>query len=215
MLKTLEADGLVERNPRTGRYGIGARFLQLGLLYLLNHPLRRVILPHLEQTARDLGLLSAWGIFKNGRAIIVDRIRSDNGPPIHLIGSDVPLHSSSYGKLFLAYLSEEDEERTVKSLPFVRLTPRSISDGESLRKELRRVREKGYAVDEGETHEGMVGIAAPIFDDSEELVAALTVSGKSREFSADRTLEVRYLTEKALFISRQLGYGPHEQSVAL
>jgi DNA-binding IclR family transcriptional regulator len=206
MLRTVEMEGLVERNPHTGKYRIGARFLQIGLLYVLNHPLRRVILPHVEQTAKDLGLLSAWGIFKNGRAIIVDRVQSDNGPPIHLLGSNVPLHSSSYGKLFLAYLSGEDQDRVMKTLAFLKLTPATIVDAESMRKELKRVREKGYAVDQGETREEIVGIAAPVFDDCEELVAALTVSGRSPEFSKDRSSEIAYLTEKALFISRQLGY---------
>jgi IclR family transcriptional regulator, KDG regulon repressor len=208
MLRTLELEGLVEKNPHTGRYGIGARFLRIGLLYVLNHPLRRVILPHVEQTARDLGLLSAWGIFKNGKAVIVDRIRAGNSPPVHLIGSDVPLHSSSYGKLFLAYAPKEEGERLVGSLSYVPLTPRTITGPNALRKELGRVREKGYAIDDGETHEGIVGIAAPIFDDSDGLVAALTVSGKGMEFSRDRKKEIAYLTEKALFISRQLGHRP-------
>jgi IclR family KDG regulon transcriptional repressor len=207
MLKTLEIDGWLERNPHNGKYRIGARFLQVGLLYALNHPLRRLILPHLERTAQDLGLLSAWGIFKNDRVIVVDRLRLHHGPLIHLLGSDVPLHSSSYGKLFLAYMAEEERERILSSLTFIKLTPQTISTAESMREELKRVREKGYASDEEETREEIVGITAPIFDDSEDLVAALTISGKSSEFSADRVPELAYLREKALFISRQLGSG--------
>ncbi len=206
MLKTLETEGLVEKSPATGRYRIGARFLQIGLLYALNHPLRRIILPHLEQAARDLGLLAGWGIFKNGKAIIVDRLQFDKGPPVHLLGSDVPLHSSCYGKLFLAYLPEHDLERFLHSVAFDRLTPATLDSAEAMRSELRKVRERGYAVDEGETREDLVGIAAPILDESGELAAALTVSGRRSEFSKNRAKELTYLTGKALFISRQLGY---------
>ena len=215
MLKTLEIEGFVEKNKRTGRYRIGARFLQLGLLYALNHPLRRIILPHLEQAANDLGLLSAWAIFKNGRAIIVDRFRIDNGPPIHLLGSGVPLHSSSYGKLFLAYLSAGEQERTIGSLTFVKLTPATIDNAESMKEELVRVKERGYSVDEGETREDLVGIAVPVFDEAEELVAALAVSGRNADFSGNRVSEAGYLTEKALFISRQLGYRTNDDFVAI
>ena len=182
---------------------------------MLNHPLRRIILPHLEQAAKDLGLLSAWGIFKNGRAIIVDRFRSDNGPPIHLLGSNVPLHSSSYGKLFLAYASAKEQERILNSLTFTKLTPATIDNAKSMREELNRVRKKGYSVDDEETREGLVGIAVPVFDEAEELVAALTVSGRNDDFSGDRATEVKYLTEKALFISRQLGYRTSREFVAL
>lgn len=215
MLKTLEVEGLVEKNRRTGRYRIGARFLQLGLLYVFNHPLRRVILPHVEQAAKDLSLLAAWGIFKNGRAIIVDRCSVDNGPPVHLLGSDVPLHSSSYGKLFLAHAADEERERLIGSLAFVKLTSKTITNGASMREELRLVKKRGYSVDDGETRRGLVGIAAPVFDETEALVAALTVSGRDEDFSRDRAPEVRYLREKAAFVSRQFGYGAKSDPVVL
>jgi IclR family transcriptional regulator, KDG regulon repressor len=215
MLKTLELEGLVERGLHSGKYRIGARFLQIGLLYVFNHPLRRVILPHIEQTASDLRLLSAWGIFKNGRAIIVDRVGSDKGPPVHLLGLDVPLHSSSYGKLFLSYMPDEERTRVLRSLAYVKLSPVTIDNAESMKKEIVRVRKKGYAMDEGETRGDLVGIAAPIFDDSEALVAALTVSGRNSEFSKNRATETAYLKEKALFISRQLGYRPSTNAMVL
>jgi IclR family transcriptional regulator, KDG regulon repressor len=206
MLKTLETDGWVEKNPHTGKYRVGVRFLQVGLLYVLNHPLRHIILPHVEQTARDLGLLAGWGIFKNGKVIIVDRIRMKRGPLVHLLGSDVPLHSSSYGKLFLAYLGGNVREDMLSSLTFSILTAKTISDARTMRLALDQVRSQGYAVDDEETRVGIVGIAAPVFDGSRELIAAITVSGGASEFSTDRMAEVAYLKEKALFISRQLGY---------
>jgi DNA-binding IclR family transcriptional regulator len=206
MLKTLEADGWVERNTHTGRYRIGARFLQIGLLYALNHPMRRLMIPHLEQTARDLGLLTAWGIFRNGKVIVIDRFRLHHGPLIHLLGSNVPLHTSSYGKLFLAHITPDLRERLLETLAFTALTSRTIRDPKAMREELQRVREKGYAVDDGETREGVIGIGAPIFDDTEEMVAALSVSGSASEFSVGYATEIAYLKEKVLFISRQLGY---------
>jgi DNA-binding IclR family transcriptional regulator len=215
MLKTLEIEGFIEKNAGTGKYRIGARFLLLGLQYALNHPLRRIILPHIEQAAKDLNLLSAWGIFKSGRAIIVDRFRSDKGPPIHLLGSGVPLHSSSYGKLFLAYSPGGEQERILGSLTFARLTPATIGNAKSMREELNRVREKGYSLDNGETRDGLVGIAVPVFDEAEELVAALTVSGRTEDFSKNWVSEVTYLKEKALFISRQLGYRTSREFIAL
>ena len=205
MLKTLEADDWVEKSPHTGKYRIGVRFLQAGLLYVSNHTLRRLILPHVEQMAREMGLLSGWGIFKNGKVIIVDRIRIKNGPLVHLLGSDVPLHSSSYGKLFLAYLTGQELDGMLQSMMFNILTPKTISTADALKNELTRVREMGYAVDEEETREGIIGFAAPVFDDSNNLVAAITISGPTNEFSHDRVLEVSYLREKGLFISRQLG----------
>jgi IclR family transcriptional regulator, KDG regulon repressor len=206
MLKTLEADSWVEKNPHSGKYRIGVRFLQVGLLYVLNHPLRRLVLPHLEQMARDLGLLSGWGIFKNGKIIVVDRIRMKKGPLIHLLGSDVPIHSSSYGKLFLAFMKETEREPILRSLAFLPTTASTIRDVESMKEEITRVKEQGFAVDSEESSDGIMGIAAPVLDDKGDMVAAITVSGESAAFTPDRTSETEYLREKALFISRQLGY---------
>jgi DNA-binding IclR family transcriptional regulator len=206
MLKTLETDGWVERNGRTGKYRVGVRFLRVGLLYVLNHPLRRLILPHVEQMARDLGLLSGWGIFKNDKIIVVDRIRMKKGPLIHLLGSEVPVHSSSYGKVFLAYMSSDERDVILRSLPLPRFTGKTIGTIDAMREELMRVRAQGFSVDDEETRDGVTGLGAPVFGDQGELLAAITVSGDTTEFSPGKTAEARYLVDKALFISRQVGY---------
>jgi DNA-binding IclR family transcriptional regulator len=207
MLKSLEAQGLFERDLDTGKYRIGARFLQIGLLYALNHPLRRIILPHIEQMARELKLLSGWGLFKNNKVVIVDRLRFGDDLPMHVLGSEVPLHSTAYGKLFLAYLSEEEQKRIITSLSLVKFTPRTITDNGLLKKELIRVRDQGYAFDDEATREGIRGFAAPIFDAQGMVAAAITIAGKSVDVPDERLPDViKYLTEKAYFISRQFGY---------
>jgi IclR family transcriptional regulator, KDG regulon repressor len=205
MLKTLEADGLFEKNPKTGKYRLGGRLLQLGLFYTLNHPLRRIILPHLEHMAKELGLLVSWAIFKNDRVIIIDRLNSNNVP--HLIGLDTSLPSSSYGKLFLAYLSPEEQEHVIKTLTLVRFTPSTKIELEAIREDLKLVKQRGYAIDNEEVQKGIWGITAPVFDCHQDHVAAVTIVAKTSNFDKDRLPEIiTYLTEKTSFISRQLGY---------
>jgi DNA-binding IclR family transcriptional regulator len=212
MLKTLEAERFFMRDHETGRYRVGARFLQAGLLYVMTHPLRPVILPHLEQVASDLKLFTGWAIFENDRVIVVDRMRFEGDPGMHILGSDAPLHSTAYGLLFLAYMTDEERERILKSLTFARFTSHTILEVESMRKELARVRKQGYALDDEGTREGARGLAAPIFDARGDLVAQLDVAGKKSAITDDRLPElITYLTEKALFISRQFGYNRHPQ----
>lgn len=207
MLRKMEAGKWLERSPQTGKFRIGARFLQIGLLYVLNHPLRPLVLPHLEEIAKKMpSFITTWNIFENDRIIVVDHFRFYHGPLVHLLGSDVPLHSSSAGKLFLAYLTDEEQDRLLGSLAFVKFTARTIRDVQAMKEELTRVRERGYALDEEETREGMSGISAPVFDSSERMVAALAILGDTSGFSGDRASEITFLREKGLFISRQLGY---------
>lgn len=207
MLKTLEDEGFFERDSETRKYRLGARFLQIGLLYVMNHPLRRVIVPHLEQTAREFSLPASWAIFKNGKVIVVDRLRFVIDPAIHLLASEVSLHSTSYGKLFFAFMAPEEQERTLDSLVLARLTPNTIVDKESMKKELTRIRNQGYAIDDRETRETIRALAAPILDARGEIVAAFNIAGTISEVPDDRLGKLTdHVTQKALFISRQLGY---------
>jgi IclR family transcriptional regulator, acetate operon repressor len=209
MMKTLEGEGFFEKNPESGRYRTGGRFLQVGLLYVLNHPLRRIILPHLEQMHRDLDRLTSWGIFRNERIIVVDRIGVREVVLMHPLGSGPPMHSSSYGKVFLAYRPQEEQERVLRSIDYVSFTAATICTPGGMREELRLVKERGYAVDKGETREDISAITAPVLNGQRELVAAITVGIKTVLLTPDRVVELAgYLTGKARFISRQLGYVP-------
>lgn len=211
VLKALEAEEFVERDPQTGRYRVGVRFLLLGMVYLQNHPLRRIILPHVEQIARDLGLFATWGVFAGDRVVVIDRIQVETTPPtppMHLFGADLPLHSSSYGKLLLACLPPEKLEATLSTLELQRLTDRTIVDVEALKAELVRIRARGYAIDDGETIENTLVAAFPIVDGASKVVAAVTVATHRLIDAADWEHALSYLGEKAVFISRQLGYLP-------
>ncbi len=216
MLKAMEADGLVERDAKTGRYRIGARFLQLGLQYLFTHPLRRTILPHVEQMSTELGMTASWGIFRQRRVIIIDRLRPSVAQTVPLIGSEMPLHSSSYGKLFLAYLPEEEREQILETIKYERLTPRTVTTGGSLRKELADTLAQGYAIDREESTSNVIGMSAPIFDESNTMCVALTVAYyKASRPDVVETDVLRYLLDKAAFVSRQLGSSTslqHDQS---
>jgi DNA-binding IclR family transcriptional regulator len=207
LLKTLESEGFFERSPDTGKYRIGPRFLQLGLLYVFSHPLRRIILPHLEHMAQELSLSTGWSIFKNDQIIIVDRFTSGKRPFVSRVGLNVPLHSSSYGKLFLAHLSGQEQKRLLNSLTFDKRTAATISDPARMRKEMKLVKENGYALDQGETAADMTGIAAPIFNSGGNVVAALSVFAQKVRFTPDVLRQtIQYLTARARFISRQIGY---------
>ncbi|MCX8031916.1 MAG: IclR family transcriptional regulator [Thermoleophilia bacterium] len=205
LLRAMEAGLLLERDAKTGRYRIGPRFLILGLHYLRTHPLRRTILPHLEQMSAELGVTSSWGIFRQGRVIIVDRLRPIGGQTVPLIGSEMPLHSSSYGKLFLAYLPEDEQDRILGTLTYDRFTPRTLTSPSALKSELQAVRARGYSIDREESAPNVIGISAPVFDESESMCAALTLAYTASRGDVDEARVLRYLSEKAVFISRQLG----------
>ena len=119
----------------------------------------------------------------------------------------MPLHSSSYGKLFLAYLSVQEQERLLQSMTFAEFTTATITAPKELREELKLVKKKGYAVDRGELIVDVIGIAAPVFNREREVIAALSTSARQDKFKGDNFQTIiRHLTGRTRFISRQFGY---------
>jgi DNA-binding IclR family transcriptional regulator len=206
MLSTLEDEGFFERESATGRYSLGGRFFELGMLYVYNNPLRMIFHPHLEQITAELKLASSFAIFRKDKIVVVDKI--------NIVGSGVrhdfnlPIHSSSFGKVFLAALSDEEARRVLETTDLTELTDATIIDPETIVRGLARVREAGCGIDDGETEEGLTGIAVPVRDATGSLVAALNalIHQKSPVRPEQKSQISSYLKAKAFFISKQLGY---------
>jgi IclR family KDG regulon transcriptional repressor len=208
MLGTIEKDGFLEKNPETKKYRLGIRFFELGVVYAFHLPLRRIIRPHIEQMAKELNLTVGWAILRNNRVIVVDRIQNMNIDMLaQRIGLNLPIHTTAIGKLLLAYLPEEEQDKILESIDLVKLTDATMVDKKIIKESLKVVKERGYATDEGETHEDLNGIAAPIKNSTGGVVAAIHLMGENTRTNPQEFFQfASFLKEKALFISRQLGY---------
>jgi DNA-binding IclR family transcriptional regulator len=208
MLATLEREKLFERNQDTGKYRLGAIFFGLGMNFAFHSPLRKIMRPHLELMAKEKGLTASFGIISHHSVIAVDRIENLNIDLItHRIGLNIPVHSTSIGKILMAYLPLEKQEEILASASLVKFTEATIVDPALLKEKLKLYKASGFATDEGETHEDLNCIAAPIKNSKGEVVAALNLMAERSRISAEELFKnADYLKEKALFISRQLGY---------
>jgi DNA-binding IclR family transcriptional regulator len=110
----------------------------------------------------------------------------------------------------LAYLSEEERDRILQSLSLAKFTDATIVDKKLIKGNLKLVRERGYATDEGETHEDLNCIASPIRNGTRDVIAAINVMDEQSRTSAEKLFQFAdELKERAFFISRQLGYSNH------
>jgi DNA-binding IclR family transcriptional regulator len=123
------------------------------------------------------------------------------------IGRRASAHSTAVGKAMLAFMSQKEVENIIEEHGLPVCTPNTITDKEALLRELERVRQQGYAVDDIENEDGIRCVGAPIFDHQGKPVAALSVSGPAFRLSMERVKELTgAVTSTALEISRQLGY---------
>jgi len=210
MLRTMEEEGYFERNTQTKKYSLGIRFFELGIIYASNSPLHKIIRPHLEEMAKGTNLTASWGILRNCRVIVIDRIQNLNIDLLaQRIGLDIPVHSTSLGKILMSYLPEEEQDNILTSTELKRFTPATIIDRELIKEDLRICKQRGYATDREETHEDLNGIAAPVRNRKGEVVAAINLMADGFGMAPDRLfVHTEYLRKRAVFISRQLGYSP-------
>jgi IclR family KDG regulon transcriptional repressor len=208
MLRTLETEGFFERNAETGKYRLGIGFFELGMVYAFNFPLRKIIRPHIEQMAKELNLTASCAILRNSRVVVIDRVQNLNIDLLaYRIGLNLPVHSTSVGKVLLAYLSEEEQDRILHSGNLDKFTDATIVDHKLIKEKLRLVRERGYATDEGETHRDLNCIAAPIRNGNGKVIAAINLTDEKSRTNVQKLFQfAAYLKERALFVSRQLGY---------
>jgi DNA-binding IclR family transcriptional regulator len=101
----------------------------------------------------------------------------------------------------------DEQERILKSSHLLKFTNATIVDQKLIKKHLKLTRERGYSTDEEETHEDLNCMAAPIRNGNGEVIAAINLMDEKERTTAEKLFGFAdYLKEKALFVSRQLGY---------
>jgi DNA-binding IclR family transcriptional regulator len=186
------------------------KVLRVGLRVLDGLNCRRVAHPLLRELNQKTQETVHLAILQGDQAISIERFGSPQ--PVALdarLGGQMPLHCTGVGKVLLAYQSEEILTKLAKSSGLERLTPRTMATLTQLKKELERIRERGYAVDNEEAVDGLRCVAAPVFDHTGRAVAAFSVAGPATRLTPERILEIAPLVrEKSHEISCRLGFRP-------
>ena len=116
-------------------------------------------------------------VLDGGEIVYVVRVPTKRIMAISLgLGSRLPAHAASMGRVLLADLSPDDLDDHLASAKLEPLTDRTITDEDELRAELDRVRRQGWSLVDQELEEGIRSIAAPLRDRSDRAVAALNIS---------------------------------------
>ncbi len=92
-------------------------------------------------------------------------------------GYNFPLHSSAPGKVFLAFMSKEDREHFYSMHTLFRQSKNTITDKKTLENELAQIRSNFVALDNEEAVEGISCISGAVFDQNDEIVAAIWITG--------------------------------------
>jgi IclR family KDG regulon transcriptional repressor len=210
LLLTLEGQGFVEVNHTTGKYRLGVTLLELGSRFLKNNDIRSRAIAHLERLRDEFGETVHLTVLDGNEVVYLEKLAGLH--PIGFMSSRVgdrnPAHCTGVGKALLAYIPDSDLAARYPDGRLKRYTDKTITSLGELRRELRRVRERGYATDQGEHEPGVKCVAVPVFD-HKGIAAAISVSGPSERVDhhlahSDLIEELQAASE---VISEQMGWG--------
>jgi len=208
-LANLVTAGFLNRDLE-GTHHLGIACFAIGQAAAGQLDIRRLSLPYLrelnQQTRETIHLTVRHGV----SAVYVEKLDSPEPLRIHSrIGASVPLYCTAVGKVMLAYLPADEQDRVLSQLDLKRLTPNTAGSFQELRAELFRVRKNGYASDLEEHELHIRCVAAPIWDHTGSVQSSLSITAPSLRMPVARLRQLAPLIQAAgLQISAELGYRP-------
>jgi DNA-binding IclR family transcriptional regulator len=188
LLATLDGHGLVERDPATQRYSVGYAILQIAAAGDYDALVRRAR-PVLERLAVATGETANLAVAKRFNLVYVDQVEAPNVMSPNWLGRSVPLHASSSGKAFLAWLPPEERD-ALTPVRLKRYTDTTITSRRDLEEELDAVRRDGYSICAGELEETLYGASAAVLNERRRPVAIVSVWGPQHRVFRERLPEI-------------------------
>lgn len=206
-LLTLQDAGLV-RQTSPGVFGTGFRLAALAKSAMAHFDLRGIAHPHLKALSDELRLTVQFAVLDGDRIRYVDKIEPQDSIVLNTeIGGEVVVSTAGVAKAILAHVPSGTRRTVLDRVAFPAYTARSLTDRESYERELTRVQERGWAVDDGEYDDLSNCIAAPVRDHAGEVAGAVSVTAFRSRVDLDQLrghLDTLLATTEA--ISHQLGY---------
>lgn len=182
LLYTLELTGFIQKEGHTYKASeLKGPYSSSG-----NIRFKWVTVPPLHQLAQELGETAYIGVLDGMKVITVQVAEGNQAIRSHTqVGDSDYAHSSAFGKVILAHLSDEQLKKMLTHLTQYKATEHTFDDNHLLREHLNVIRQQGYAIDDEETEAGLRCVAAPIFYHG-HVIAALAISGPAARLSRKR-----------------------------
>jgi DNA-binding IclR family transcriptional regulator len=190
---TLVELNYLKKDPRSKLLTLGPSAYFLGLNLVKSFSLRQVIRPFMDDVHRKYGITVDAAFLEGDIAVQLYCCHAENALAYQLPIVNPAIHCTSIGKAILAFLPEDEMLAIVDRLPLVKKTERSITNKKDLLADLKKTRQRGYAINNEELLVGQIVIGAPFFN----LETGRPAGGVSLDFSTIQdtieSVEERYL----------------------
>jgi len=198
LLTTLEAERFVRPDSSSGQWRVGVAAFYVGSSFARSRDTLALIRPYLRRLMEISGETANLFVESDGEAICIGQIESRHAMrAITGVGGRVLLHSAAAGKVLLAHMVPAQRERFLADAPFARITAQTIFERTALEAELARILVDGHGIDDEEHAIGLRCISAPIFNEFDEIAAAISVSGPTARIPDHRLASLGEIVSRA------------------
>jgi len=209
LVATLSAKKYIEVNDFTGKYRLGIKARALGQLATEQIDFVNHARPFLDDLKKQCHETCYFSVNKDGYTYYLDGLESDLPVRVvQLVGKSRPLYSTAAGRVLLAFMEPQKQTDLLLNSATKGLTSSTVTDIDLLQIDLHSVARLGYAVDDQEHEDGVVEIAAPVFDATGAIIGALSISAPKMRLETARieTELVPLICQTAARLSATLGF---------
>ena len=186
LLATLENRRFIRREDGNGSYSLGIRLLELGSSVLKSKRISDHALPYMQRLSAKHRETVDLAIFDQSEVVYLEVIESPQRMRIAAApGQRLPAICTATGKAFLAFMPD-DRVRQVWQESTGNCGEHAKPSLDHLRKSLRSIRQRGYAVAAEEYEEGVNAVAAPILDEQRRPIAVIALVGPTIRLPSTR-----------------------------
>lgn len=208
LMSELISHGYVIRNNETKKYSLSLKFLEIASHLIEGNELITNAKESIERlntiTKENIHLAELVG----DSVIYIDKKESPHSIRMYSqVGKSVPLHCTGVGKAILAFQPSDIRDRLISKINFYKYTSNTIIDVKSFLKELDKIVQNGFALDNQEHENNIVCIAAPIRDCNDNVIASISITAILFRMNFDKLLDFKdLLLKESNNISRKMKY---------
>lgn len=193
IVRTLCNKGYLEQNSVDQSYSLGPKVLKLANLYNIRNPLPSVAKKVFESYSDRFEHIMYLGTLSKFEVIYLTVLNGKGPVTIVEPGSSAPLHSNALGKVLLAYEDKKYIQEFLENHQLISFTPRTLSKPEELLSQLDEIRERGYAINDGEQYDGVGAVAVHLFGPQQNPINLAVSLTYPRHLIYDGTLKINDL----------------------
>jgi IclR family pca regulon transcriptional regulator len=212
LIYTLNQMGFLKDGNQKNTYTLGARVLNLGFAYLNQQPITSISRSYLSALRDETGVSAHLSVLEGYDVLYLGSHQGRTGFVSSMVtGTRTQAYASAIGWCLLGAMSDAELKVLCESVEMAPFTKKTPTDYAALRKRVQETRDQGFVFSQGFRDPGGSSVAAPVRDNTGQVVACVNISGPDSAFDFDRVDDfyVPQTKATAMKISRELGYvGP-------